>query len=294
MPWIACEVDFPFQPSTLDLADDMGWSPYEAAGRLLVFWGWCLRYAPDGDMSKISHARIAQGMGLTPADGDRLVEAMVKSEWLDVRPYLRVRDWWALVGLFLRGRYKKEPRRWQRIRTLYESHGTAEEGSGADSEGGGISPGAVTVEHSTHSGSCGQEPNHSGAALERLYDTKHNSTVHNSNSTNHPPPRPLRHELRRDDDDEGVDDDSQKIQEELKILKREIIRRSGMRRISTTDEELLITLLTRFGSKVVEACGKLHGGIENIPAYLTRVLEGKDDTAAKARRVEALIRKGVA
>lgn len=282
MPWIACDVDFPFQPKTLDLADGMGWNPYETAGRLLVFWGWCLRYAPDGDMSKISHARIAQGMGLTPVDGDRLVEVMVKSEWLDVRPYLRVHDWWALVGLFLRGRYQKEPRRWQRIQKLYESHGTAEDGSKA-----------APARQSPPSGSCDHEPTRSIAALERHYNTKHNSTEHNSNSTNHPPPRPPRCELKRDDDD-GADDDSQKIREELKNLKRDIIRRSGMRRISTTDEELLIKLLTRYGSKVVEACGTLHGGIENIPAYLSRVLEGKDDTAAMARRVEALIRKGVA
>ncbi len=248
MPWIACDVDFPFQPKTLDLADIMGWDPYAAAGRLLVFWGWCLRYAPDGDISRLSHARIAQGMGLPAVDGERLVEALVKSEWLDNRPYLRVHDWWSLVGLFLRGRYQKEPDRWQRIQKLY-----------------------------------------SGAALEPLSPTVHNSTVHNS--TEHPPPRPAHEPENRDDD---AEDGSKKIDGELKILKREIIRRSGMRRISSTDEEQLTKLLERHGERVVEACGRLHGGIENIPAYLTRVLEERDDTAALAERVEALINKGVA
>jgi hypothetical protein len=65
-----------------------------------------------------------------------------------------------------------------------------------------------------------------------------------------------------------------------------------MRRISPADEEQLIDLLRRHGANVLDACGKLHGGIENIPAYLTRVLNCSDDVAAMARRVEALLKKG--
>lgn len=275
MPWIACDIDLPFEPKTLDLAEAMGWQPYSTVGRLLKFWGWCLRFAPDGDLSRFTHGRIAQAMDLPTVDGRRLVEALVKSGWLDDKPYLRLHDWWSLVGMFLKGRYSKEPWRWKRIQELYES-GKPKKVDGPERSRSGAGANPATT---------GSEP-----GRDQVLATVQNSTVHDS--TEPPPPHPPRELQKPDDGDDG--DGSERIKEKLTILKREIFRRSGIRRISETDEQHLIRLLERYGRKAIDACGALHGGIENITAYLTRVLEGRVDTAEMARRVQALLKKGVA
>jgi hypothetical protein len=261
MPWIACDVTLPREPKTLKLARAMGWNPKETVGYLLTLWGWCLDFAPDGDLSGFTHDLIADAIGLPAVEGDRLIKALVQSKWADDRPYLRMRDWWSLVGLFLRGRYKSEPQRWKRIQRLYEP--------GADSDRRG---------ENALSGS--------GVTLEQVYPTVQNSTVHNK--TEPPPPHPARDAGKRDDED----DVSQRLHEELKILKREIIRRSGMRRISLADEEQLLDLLRCHGEKTIQACRHLHGGIENIPAYLSVVLEEKDDTTELIRQAQAILKKG--
>lgn len=281
MPWIACEVTLPRAPKTLLLATAMGWSPKETVGNLLTLWGWCLDFAPDGDLSGFGHDLIADGIGISAVDGDRLLDALVKSRWVDEKPYLRIHDWWSLVGLFLRGRYQREPKRWQRVQKLYDTDGNPGQGAkNADSGGGAV------LEHArTDSGAAPEQGKScSGAALEQLYTTEHNSTVQNSTE---PPPR--RRQVK--DGEEGGDDGSTPFQEDLKALRREIRRRTGCH-ISETDEKRLLGLLRDYGKETIAACCNLHGGIKNVPAYLSAVLEEKTDVANLIREAQTILKGG--
>ncbi len=267
MPWIACDVTLPREPKTLVLAAAMGWTANETVGFLLRLWGWCLDFAPDGDLSKFTHDLIADGIGLPAVDGDRLISALVKSGWVDEKPYLRMHDWWSLVGLFLRGRYRHEPYHWKRVQHAYTSKRKR----------------------------CSKraKPAH-GVSIDQVYATVHNSTVQNSNSTeppspSPPPPPPPPPRVGGGDGDGGG---SRKTIEDFLTLKREINKRSGLRRFSRSDERRLLQLLMSHGDKVIEACRYLHGGIENIPAYLSAVLEGKDDTAQLIREAHEILKKG--
>jgi hypothetical protein len=272
MPWIACDVTLPREPKTLKLAMAMGWNPKETVGYLLTLWGWCLDFAPDGDLSGFTHDLIADAIGLPAVEGDRLVEALVKSRWADGKPYLRMHDWWSLVGIFLKGRYSKEPWRWKRIQRSYGA-GTPKRTGGAASSRSGAGPNLATTG--------------SGAGLEQVRTTVHNRTIHNS--TEHPPLHPpCEGKSSCEDEDDGL----KKATEDIRTLKREITRRSGIRRFSQTDEQRLIELLGCHGERTIEACRHLHGGIKNVPAYLSVVLEEKDDTTELIRQAQAILKKG--
>ncbi len=282
MPWIACDVTLTREPKTLLLAKAMGWSRKETVGNLLMLWSWCLDFAPDGDLSKFSHDLIAEGLDLPPVDGDRLVEALVKSGWLDEEPYLRMHEWWSLVGMFLKGRYSKEPWRWQKIRDQYKSEKRKKA--------------RLPVRSGTEAGS-NLATTRSEPGRDQVRTTEHNRTIHHSTEHNSteppspspPPPPPPPPGVGGGDGDGGG---SHKTIEDFLTLKREINKRSGLRRFSRSDERRLLQLLMSHGDKVIEACRYLHGGIENIPAYLSAVLEGKDDTAQLIREAHEILKKG--
>lgn len=76
-------------------------------------------YAEDGDLRRVTPARVAAGIGLPPAKGADLIAALKSAGFVDRKPHSRVHDWWEYAGPFLRSKYKRSPAKWQRIRTLY-------------------------------------------------------------------------------------------------------------------------------------------------------------------------------
>jgi len=116
---------------TARLAGKLGWTINAAGGAILRLRCWCIEFAPDGDLSPFAPAEIAVALGEPPAKGPRIVDAMIESRWLEATPYFRVASWWQTAGLFLRGRFKREPAVWQRIERLYvpDAEDSSDEGS---------------------------------------------------------------------------------------------------------------------------------------------------------------------
>jgi hypothetical protein len=103
-----------------DLRALTGWDLDTALGKLHRFWWWVQKYAEDGDLRSATPAQVASGVGVDPAKGRWLMDALRRSRFVDREPYLRVHNWWKYAGPYLRSKYKRSPERWQRIRALYE------------------------------------------------------------------------------------------------------------------------------------------------------------------------------
>jgi hypothetical protein len=119
MAWIPCEDRLFTNPMTARLAAKLGWTLNAAGGAILRLRCWCIEFAPDGDLRPFDAGEIAVALGEQPTDGERITKAFVESKWLETEPYFRVSGWWHTAGLFLRGRFKREPKIWQRIQELY-------------------------------------------------------------------------------------------------------------------------------------------------------------------------------
>jgi hypothetical protein len=198
-------------------------------------------------------------------NGDHLIRALIESGWVDETPYLRVHDWWSIIGRFLKGRYASDPERWRGIQRVYD-------------------PGPRSPETSQ------QLESNSAQTVDKLDDTVQNSIIHKSTEyhlQHHQTP-----ETNKDDDGAVAGKLPETSQTDLSSLKREIIRSCGMRRISEREDERLLDLLKRHGPGVAEACQHLHSGIDNVVGYLTKILDPTDDNAEMAKRVEAILRKG--
>lgn len=123
MAYIESHQEMERHPKTDGLAEDMGWSKFDAIGRLHVLWWWCVDYAEDGDLRKYGSAIIARVMGVDSKDSEKLKAAMIKNGWIDEVPYLRLHDWWEYVGAFLRAKYRQNPQKWMVVRNSYsDSH----------------------------------------------------------------------------------------------------------------------------------------------------------------------------
>ena len=123
MIWIECHSTLFDHPKTIELAEDLGCPLNDAIAGLLRFWCWCLEYADDGDLRKHKPARIAHAFGIPRSSphfsGERLMEALIDTGWVDARPFLRVHNWWKHAGIFLQNRYKRQPCVWKKVRASY-------------------------------------------------------------------------------------------------------------------------------------------------------------------------------
>lgn len=81
-------------PKVMNLAHELGIVRHHAVGILEDLWHWTAKYAPSGSLAACSDQTLAEGIG---HDGDphRLVEALVKTRWVDQHPMHRlvVHDW---------------------------------------------------------------------------------------------------------------------------------------------------------------------------------------------------------
>lgn len=64
-PFGPYHASLPDHPKILDLADELGVSEATAVGHMVCLWARALTYAPDGDLSRLSPARIARFAGWT-------------------------------------------------------------------------------------------------------------------------------------------------------------------------------------------------------------------------------------
>ena len=82
-------------PKLMALAQELGVCRHQAVGILEDLWHWTAKYAPSGSLSACSDQILAEGIGHV-GDPHRLVEALVKTRWVDPHPMHRlvVHDWW--------------------------------------------------------------------------------------------------------------------------------------------------------------------------------------------------------
>ena len=113
MSWIRSESGLPRHPKTLLLKKLLGVELDVVIGRIHLLWWWCLEYAIDGDLSK-KEPKVIQESCQIP------LKFLIKSGFVDSRPYRRIHDWWENQGSYLQSRFNKTPDKWQRIKYLYE------------------------------------------------------------------------------------------------------------------------------------------------------------------------------
>jgi hypothetical protein len=253
MAWLAVDLALPINPKTLHLSELMGWSPDETVGRLLRLWGWCLNFAPDGDLRKFAVELIAQGIGLPGSDGERLRAALLKSGWVEGKPYFRIHDWWGKGGMFLKGRYSKTPKTWKRIRKLYAP------------------PKRRSSHTSTRRKSGNQVRTCSAPAFDQIRTIEEKMRRTEEEKDPLPPPPAKR-------DDEDV----------FGKIREEVLERTPLKRLSPADERELSRLVHTHGMRALEACEHLHSGIVNATGYLRVILEGKEGPDAELERFRRL------
>ncbi len=148
--WIESHQGLEKHPKTIRLMAAMSWDLDVTLGKLHRFWWWCVDCAPDGDLRKYSNDVMAAAVGLPFSVGMRFVEAMVDAGgrgedgnvlpgFLERKPYFRIHEWWEYFGPFLQVKFKKNPEKWRRIRSLYAepSPNQADNGGGNGSNNGG-------------------------------------------------------------------------------------------------------------------------------------------------------------
>ncbi len=113
MSWIRSEKALLHHPKTVHLQVLLKVDVDVVIGRLHRLWWWCLDYALDGDLSKQEGKVIEQACGIP-------IQTLIRSGFVDGRPYRRIHGWWDNQGAYLRSRYHKEPEKWQRIESLYK------------------------------------------------------------------------------------------------------------------------------------------------------------------------------
>lgn len=113
MAWIESHQALRDHPKVRHLARLLGVDNDSALGKLHRFWYWCIDYAEDGDLRKHGMEVISDSLGYDAT-------ALITARWADIKPYIRVHDWWDWSGRFFQSKYKNAPEKWQRIRSLYQ------------------------------------------------------------------------------------------------------------------------------------------------------------------------------
>jgi hypothetical protein len=302
MAWIPCEDKLFSNPMTARLAGKMGWTINAAVGAILRLRCWCIDFAPDGDLRPFAPAEIATALGEPAARGERVVAALIESQWLETTPYFRVSAWWETTGMFLRGRFRRDPAVWKRIQKMYNP--PCEDGSPG---GGPRDPeeGEVSMQDAACPGASPVEPDQSdtGPVHEQLLSSSRPGAgplapilsqlipsfpSYINNNPHHPPPH---HPGVSDNDVPDTEAAGSRQPLNFSRLIREVFERAGIRRFSFADEEELRRLAARHGEAIIEACQHLHGGITNVPAYLRTVLEGSNNAGILAREAGRLLRQ---
>lgn len=94
MAWGKLEDTFCDDEKFDELADALGISEIEAMGHTACLWSWCLRHAPDGDLSGKSPRAIARRGAKWTGDPQQYIDAMVSVRLMDRDgDTLRLHNW---------------------------------------------------------------------------------------------------------------------------------------------------------------------------------------------------------
>ena len=116
MAWIKIQNGLVTNKKTARLAGQMKWTKLQAVGFLVSFWIWAVENCEDGQLKDITDNEIAFAVGLESAEG--ILRALRVSGLVDNTP-LRIHDWPEYQHEYLRGKYRREPEKHQKIIDLY-------------------------------------------------------------------------------------------------------------------------------------------------------------------------------
>lgn len=128
MAWIESHDGLEDHPKLLSLADEMGWSRFEASGRLHVFWKWCLKFAITGDLHKFNDSVLGHSVGLNGDEAKRFVKAMTAEQscWIDRgqgpngESIFRVHDWPEFTRYYIKDSlFRRKPTLWAEVLAIY-------------------------------------------------------------------------------------------------------------------------------------------------------------------------------
>lgn len=105
--WIEHHVGLRDHPKTARLRRRLGVSLPTAVGLVSLVWGWAVRYAPDGDLSRFDADVIADAAGWDD-DAGVFVRALVSAGFLNED--LHIHDWQAYAGRLIDRRAKNAAR----------------------------------------------------------------------------------------------------------------------------------------------------------------------------------------
>jgi len=123
MTWLQSHHTIERNPKTIILMAEMDWDLDTTIGKLHRLWWWALDYAADGSLTKHSPETLAIAVGLSADRGEALIEALSKARFVDKSPCLRLHNWWRYAGPYLRGKFGREPDKWQAIAQEYDIPG---------------------------------------------------------------------------------------------------------------------------------------------------------------------------
>lgn len=119
MAWIESHQELERHPKTLKLKNLMEWDIDQTIGRLHRFWWWCVDYARDGQLDKFNNEQLASAIGLNPEDGNKFINSMIESGFIDKEPRFQIHEWNKYFGMFLR---RSHPEIYETVRKLYGNH----------------------------------------------------------------------------------------------------------------------------------------------------------------------------
>jgi hypothetical protein len=102
MLYIEFDIDMPGHWKTDLAAHELDLPPLFVSGIMPSFWAWALKYADDGNISRVPRAAIAKQLGW-PGEAEVLFDAMVEAGFLE-RDGVTIHDWEDYAGRLLRRR----------------------------------------------------------------------------------------------------------------------------------------------------------------------------------------------
>jgi hypothetical protein len=122
--WFQSYTDLRNHPKTIRLARELRVPKVTAIGHLHLLWGWCMHYAPDGDLSAYDHLDIAIAAEWE-GDSDAFVGAMESAGFLDMSTFTcRVHNWDRYGGRLLERKERNAERMRQARATQQEEQET--------------------------------------------------------------------------------------------------------------------------------------------------------------------------
>ncbi len=114
MAWIELHQQVPTHPKTKRLTRALGLEVPkdipQVVGHLCMFWLWCIDYAADGSLEKMTAQDIADAAGWTQ-DPEVFLDAMRQAEFIDTADGISyVHDWDDYIGKLLDFRAKEKAR----------------------------------------------------------------------------------------------------------------------------------------------------------------------------------------